>query len=500
MKALLMYPDRDFDPEQPLPVNADDLVQDLALKPLFEAMAQEDKFLFAIAQTALLSSLTDVEPIVYRQHILADCLNNVAVVGELYALAVEAIDREKKTFHFGLKRASIVLRRSVEVLALFVEMLKRLRAIADRAAGDFRATGFVRFFAMLQQELDEGYFASVERHLAELRFRHGVLTSAELGPGNKGVALVLRALPDNRRGRLTRLLSRQPVSYTFHIAPRDEAGARALSELRDRALAPAADAAGRSAEHILSFFKMLRAELAFYIGCLNLHRTLKAKGEPVCFPEPAPAAERRHGCRGLYDVCLSLSMGAPVVGNDLAADGTDLVFITGANQGGKSTFLRSVGVAQLMMQAGLFVPAASFAANLCSGLFTHYKRGEDATMASGKFEEELKRMSAIVDHIGPDALVLCNESFAATNEREGSAIAGQIIDALLAKRIQVFFVTHFYELASAFYDRNRLGALFLRADRTADGRRTFKLIEGEPLATGYGRDLYERIFAGDSAA
>jgi DNA mismatch repair ATPase MutS len=44
-----------------------------------------------------------------------------------------------------------------------------------------------------------------------------------------------------------------------------------------------------------------------------------------------------------------------------------LVIITGANSGGKSTFLRSLGLAQLMMQCGMFVTAASFRASACRG-------------------------------------------------------------------------------------------------------------------------------------
>ena len=63
--------------------------------------------------------------------------------------------------------------------------------------------------------------------------------------------------------------------------------------------------------------------------------------------------------------------------------------ITGANQGGKSTFLRSVGLAQLMMQCGMFVAAESLRASVGQRLFTHYKREEDAAMESGKLDEEL---------------------------------------------------------------------------------------------------------------
>ena len=89
-------------------------------------------------------------------------------------------------------------------------------------------------------------------------------------------------------------------------------------------------------------------------------------------------------------------------------------------------------------------------------------------MESGKFDEELGRMSAIVDVITPDALVLFNESFAATNEREGSEIARQITRALLDMKIKVFFVTHLYDLASSYYEHLQ-NAIFLRAERKPVG-------------------------------
>jgi DNA mismatch repair ATPase MutS len=245
---------------------------------------------------------------------------------------------------------------------------------------------------------------------------------------------------------------------------------------------------------ILSFFNMLRTELAFYVGCLNLQAQLTQRGEPACFPAPTPQGERGHSFDGLYDVCLALSMNRRAVGNDANANGKDLVIITGANQGGKSTFLRSIGLSQLMMQCGMFVAAETFSSNVCSALFTHYKREEDATMKSGKLDEELSRMSDIAEKITPDSMVLFNESFAATNEREGSEIARQIVRALLEKRIKVFFVTHLYEFAHGFFDQELENAIFLRAERQTSGGRTFKLVEGQPLPTSYGADLYRGIF------
>jgi hypothetical protein len=89
---------------------------------------------------------------------------------------------------------------------------------------------------------------------------------------------------------------------------------------------------------------------------------------------------------------------------------------------------------------------------------------------------------------------LFNESFASTNEREGSEIARQIVGGLLESHVKVPYVTHMYDLSHGFYEALMKNALFLRAERLADGRRTFQLSEGEPLPTSHGEDLYRSVF------
>jgi len=496
MKVFLLYPDRDFDPEQPLPPHTDDLVQDLESNTLFNAMAQGDAFVFDVVKRVVLSSLTDLRVIHYRQDILKDCLKNPEVVREIYQIPIRALESKRKQWLgvFGLHYPSSILSGGRDMLQVYLGLLKELRSITDAHAGEFESEGFRRFFAMIQQELEDEYLAVVAGHLKALEFRGGVLVSAELGKGNEGTNYVLRKPNEHDRNWVQRLFAERSPVYSYTLPPRDDHGARALGELRDQSLNQAANAVAQAAEHIESFFNVLRRELAFYIGCLNLAERLAQLEEPIAFPEPAPAGEHRLSCRGLYDVTLALTMQRKVVGNDVAADGKELVIITGANQGGKSTFLRSVGLAQLIMQCGMFVPAESFSANVCRGLFTHYKREEDVSMQSGKFDEELGRMSAIVDALTPDAMVLFNESFAATNEHEGSEIAQQVISALLERYIKVLFVTHLYEFAQGFWGKQMGNALFLRAEREPDGTRTFKLLEGEPLPTSYGPDLYHRIF------
>jgi hypothetical protein len=497
MKAFLMHRERDFDLARPLPVNEEALTQDLELTTLLEAMANGDAFLFDVAKRGLLLSLTDPEAIAYRQEVLGDCLRNPSVASDLYLLAWEAIRAERSVWSSVLRDAPrSLLSSSVNKMELLVAHLRRLREIAGEHAGEFRSDGFRRFFAMVADELDDQYFALVDRQLKVLAFKGGMLMSAGLGSGNKGVAYVLRRPRD--QSLLGRILNRP--GYGFAIPDRDENGFRALGDLMDKAANPASNALAQSVEHVLSFFVMLRAEIGFYVGCANLSAQLERHERPTAIPVALAAGEPTLIARDLYDVSLSLVVDEAVVANDIDAAGKALVIITGANQGGKSTLLRSIGLAQLMMQCGMFVTARALEASVCGSLFTHYKREEDESMESGKLDEELARMSEIVDHIEPGSMLLCNESFAATNEREGSQIAREVVKAMTGAGVKVLFVTHMFDLANGFFEEQSDDALFIRAQRGGADARPYKLTEGRPWPTSYGEDSYRKIFGNDPHA
>lgn len=504
MKSRLLHPDSDFDTRFPEPWNAGELVRDLGLETLFAAMANEDEFIGAVVRNVLLAGWAHSPfGVEYRQRILQDCLRQPTAARALYAIAVEAAENAKGHYLGRLAQyPDWVLRISLEELEVFMGFLAKLRKFSSTQADVFTSPGWSAFFARLDQTLNDAFFADAVRHLHALQFRKGIMLGADLGPGNRGKGhhvLPLQRRPPRTIARrlLAWIMARiapktPPCSFSLH--PRDESGARALTELKNRGLAPLAVVIAQVADGMRGFFTTLRAELAFYVGCLNLHDRLAELGLPSCMPTPLGAALGELSFRGLHDPCLALHSGNPVVGNDAELGGRLLVLITGANQGGKTTFLRSLGVAQTMMQCGMFVSAEAFTSSLCGGLFTHFKREEDAALKSGKLDEELARMDELIDHVAPRAMVLLNESFAATNEREGSEIARQIVIALAAARIRVCYVTHLHELTRGFYEREPEIAFFLRAERDADGRRTFRLREGEPLATSYAEDLFEQIF------
>ena len=192
MKVHLMYRDQDLDLQQELPANQEALIQDLELGTLFRAMARGDSFVQQVAKTAVLCGSTDPDTIRYRQDILRDSLENPAVIREMYRITIESVANKKRSWLGIFSRSpSGIVYSAAEMLRMFVGLLKQLRRIADEHAGDFRSEGLTVFFRTIEEELDDAYFATIDNHLEEFKFRHGILLSVGLGPGNEGSGYML---------------------------------------------------------------------------------------------------------------------------------------------------------------------------------------------------------------------------------------------------------------------------------------------------------------------
>jgi hypothetical protein len=201
-----MYPDQDFRLGEGLPPNAAGLTQDLELNILFDAMAAGESFLREIVSNAVLASVHDPAAILYRQHVLADCLDSPNITREIYAATVEAIESEKKVWSLMWERdAQSALHRSTEVLRLCVRPLRNLQRIATNDIARFNSQGFQRFFSMITTELDEEYLRCIEEHIESLEFANGVLMSAGIGIDGKSNNFVLRKAPETKQSWLERV-------------------------------------------------------------------------------------------------------------------------------------------------------------------------------------------------------------------------------------------------------------------------------------------------------
>jgi len=484
MRPHLIHPDRDIDFDEYLPVHVDEVADE---------MADDDQVIHDVAKHVLLGCSTDVDVVRFRQAVTADCLEHEDTIRQLYDLASQTLLEEHEIFRSVFaKGPESMLRHAVQVLKVFLTALRSLRDICQTLEGSVRSAGLRDLCAEVRTNLDDAYLDVLAAHVKRLQLKDGLLLSAHLGPTGGSSHMIMRTPRAENRTLFHRNAVKRPT-FDYTIPERDEAGFRSLSDFRDRGLAAVADAAEQSADDVLGFFRSLHAELAFYVGAQNLVHELDRLGVETCVPHAVEPGAEAMSAQDLREVALAIESRTAPVPVDLNGDGKRLIVITGANRGGKSTALRAIGLAHLLMQAGLPVAARSFTASLRPHIFTHFKREEDQNFGSGKFDEDLRRMKDIVHDISSGSLLLCNESFSSTNEAEGSRIGLDVVTALADAGVTVCLVTHMYDFSLPL-QRGSRPTTFLRAERGEGGNRPYRLVAAPPLPTSYGEDVYAQVF------
>jgi hypothetical protein len=237
-----------------------------------------------------------------------------------------------------------------------------------------------------------------------------------------------------------------------------------------------------------------------YRAWLAYLRPLRAAGLPVCYPTVTAAGHREdvHDC---YDVALAAGLvpgGKPVVTNDYRLDGAErILVVTGPNQGGKTTFARTVGQLHHLARLGLPVPARDARLAMCDAIFTHFEQPENLTEARGKLEDDLLRVRDTLAGTTTRSLVVMNEIFTSTTLHDARELATRVLQQLTDLDALAVCVTFIDELATLTAATVSMVAGVDAGDVT---RRTFR-IERRPadgrayavaLAQAHGLG-YERI-------
>lgn len=475
--------------------NGRTVADDLELSAVYAAMADGDEFIRSVAADLVPRSLNDRDVIEYRQRVVVDSCANPRLLRTLYTIATDAANARRWTVgHDRGARGKLYL--SLEPLTKLIGFLRLLRSTYELNSSHFTSEGFSGLGDMLNRTFGEEYLLEVERHLETLQFEHGFEMSAELGPDGTVANTILHEPLNQPRRRQSLFGNRE--RHSIEISETDESAKKFVWRIVGESLDRVAEVVTHVTDVIADFFNALRIELAFLVGCVNLFERLQNSGYAVCFPRLLPQGSgASFSFRSLRDPVLCLSIASTVEGNSIDGRRRLLTVITGANSGGKSTFLRSLGTAQIMMQAGMFVVAESYEADIREGIFTYFRVPDDPSLTYGRLKEELARMRDLTNRIQPASMVLLNEPFASTNEREATEILIPITEALLTSGVKVIIVTHLYDFASELFQRQRTTDLFLRAQRLPDGSRTFRLEPDAPAATSHGMDIYQRILGDD---
>lgn len=250
-----------------------------------------------------------------------------------------------------------------------------------------------------------------------------------------------------------------------------------------------------------NFLVELIPELTFYYKCAKMFKRLKESGMPVCIPEIIKISERRCMVKDAYNINLALHMLAQgenpstaIILNNINFDDDGRVFIlTGPNRGGKTVYTEAIGLAQVLFQAGVFVPGVTASISPVDNIFSHFPVDENQTVELGRFGEEAKRLSKIFAEADSCSLVLLNESLASTSFTEGLYIAQDVVKSLKYLEARALFNTHMHELASyaevineEVEGNSKVVSLVTGIE---EGRRSYKIQPGEPLGKSYARDI-----------
>ena len=217
-------------------------------------------------------------------------------------------------------------------------------------------------------------------------------------------------------------------------------------------------------------------EVHFYLGYLaHIHR-LRRSGLSFCYPEVSTESKEIE-CREAFDLALAerLVEGVRgVVSNDLVLNESErVIVVSGANQGGKTTFARMCGQLHYLGRLGCPVPGKVARLWFFDQIFTHFEREEDLRTLHSKLEDDLTRIQAILERATSRSLLIMNESFSSATLHDALLLSREIMRRIVAKDLICIFVTFLDELASFGPSTVSMTSMVDQQNLT---RRTFKVI------------------------
>ena len=191
-------------------------------------------------------------------------------------------------------------------------------------------------------------------------------------------------------------------------------------------------------------------EIHFYLSYLAFTRRFSAAGLTFSYPHVTtePGAMRAEDAFDLAVAINAVEESTTVVTNDFQLSGSDRIFVvTGPNQGGKTTFARTIGQCAYLASLGCPIPAQSGSLTLPDQIYTHFERQEDLSTLHGKLDDELVRIHDILAHATDASLIVMNESFSSTTVNDALLIGAEVLERIIELRCIAVYVSFLDELS-----------------------------------------------------
>jgi len=204
------------------------------------------------------------------------------------------------------------------------------------------------------------------------------------------------------------------------------------------------------ADFLPTRLEVLGQELRFYLDYLRELDRLDTDGVAFCLPRLQTGSAGPVRIKGMVDLTLALGRKAnqeQLIPNDLVMAGSERVaFITGPNQGGKTTFARAAGQLAYIASLGLPVPAGSASLPLLQPVLSHFPQPDDPEHERGGLADEMVRLHRVVQAAGANSLLILNELFSATSAEDAVGLSALMLDRFDNLGCRVLWVTFLEDL------------------------------------------------------
>lgn len=231
--------------------------------------------------------------------------------------------------------------------------------------------------------------------------------------------------------------------------------------------------------------------LEVYLTTLAFRRWAESLGLAVSLAELDSRAPLR-----LEDLFNPLLVRQGIVPVPCTLEGTHrhgVVVVTGPNSGGKTRLLQGLGLAQMLGQSGLYVPASEARLPVVEGLFASILDHEDVAQIEGRLGSELVRIRELFEAARPGSLVILDELCSGTNPSEAVEIFSMVLRLLSELSPLAFISTHFLDFAQQLRDAPPVPHLeFLQVEMDDTKHSTYQFIPGvatTSMAAGTARRL-----------
>lgn len=219
---------------------------------------------------------------------------------------------------------------------------------------------------------------------------------------------------------------------------------------------------------------------------LSFATALQKKGFPLCVPACDGGAAI--SARELYSAHMALCGSQKPFPFDVNAERAALTLVTGANQSGKTSFIRTIAQSLLFAQLGFLLPAKQFSFTPHKRFLSLYAAGESLT--SSRFEQEARIMNELLSMADRSTMVFLNEPFTSTNPSEAEPLLAESILRLAETGATTFVVTHLYDLYEPLREvmGSRLQSLVTRSRADACGC-AYWVEKRPPDGVSYAREI-----------